>query len=384
MRYLLLRLKRFCGYITGFVFFVSGILKLMDPVGASLVMKEYFNFLHISFLEPTAMALGIFFAFAETAIGTGLITGVWRKTVAITAIAMQGFFTMVTIALVIFKPEMDCGCFGEAIHLTHGETFIKNLILLTLLLLYYIPKKHLGEIRKKKYISFALVMTSVIVFSVYSIIHLPLNDYTDYHAGASLKGENLPADSYSSVFIYEKDGQQSQFTIENLPDSTWTFVSTETTKTSEGEDIVSLSFYNEEGHYADSLALDGKEMIVSIYNTDVKDILYNNVYDFMRRAENAGFKTILLTSAPVDAPEGIRQFTADYKTLITLNRSNGGATYINDGIIIRKWSKKSLPADEELAKISEEDITEALIGNSHSSLTFQGFLLYVVAVMLLL
>lgn len=384
MRYLLLRLKRFCGYITGFVFFVSGILKLMDPVGASLVMKEYFNFLHISFMDSTAMAFGIFFAFAETAIGTGLITGVWRKTVAIAAIAVQGFFTMITFALVIFKPEMDCGCFGEAIHLTHGETFIKNLILLTLLLLYYIPKKHLGETRKKKYISFALVMTSVIVFSVYSIIHLPLNDYTDYHAGASLKGENLPADSYSAVFIYEKDGQQSQFTMENLPDSTWTFVSTETTKTSEGEDIVSLSFYDEEGHYADSLALDGKEIIVSIYDTDVKDILYDKVYDFMRRAENAGFKTILLTSVPVEAPEGIRHFTADYKTLITLNRSNGGATYINDGIIIRKWSKKSLPVAEELAKISEEDVTEALIGNSHSSLTFQGFLLYVFAVMLLL
>ena len=110
------------------------------------------------------------FALAEALIGAALITGVWKKPVALAAIALQGFFTLLTLALVIFTPEMDCGCFGEAIHLTHGETFIKNLILLTLLLLYYIPKKHLGETRKKKYISFALVMTSVIVFSVYSII----------------------------------------------------------------------------------------------------------------------------------------------------------------------------------------------------------------------
>ena len=34
MNYLLLRLKRFCGFVTGFVFFIGGILKLMDPVGA--------------------------------------------------------------------------------------------------------------------------------------------------------------------------------------------------------------------------------------------------------------------------------------------------------------------------------------------------------------
>ena len=50
MRYLLLRLKRFCGYIVGFVFFVSGFLKLMDPVGAGLVVDEYYSFMHIGFL----------------------------------------------------------------------------------------------------------------------------------------------------------------------------------------------------------------------------------------------------------------------------------------------------------------------------------------------
>ena len=46
MKYLLLRIKRFCGFITGFVFFIGGILKLMDPVGAGLVMGEYLDFMH--------------------------------------------------------------------------------------------------------------------------------------------------------------------------------------------------------------------------------------------------------------------------------------------------------------------------------------------------
>ena len=57
MRYLLLRMKRFCGFATGFVFFISGILKLMDPVGAGLVMKEYLDFLHIGFLSGIAKHL---------------------------------------------------------------------------------------------------------------------------------------------------------------------------------------------------------------------------------------------------------------------------------------------------------------------------------------
>jgi len=100
----------------------------------------------------------------------------------------------------------------------------------------------------------------------------------------------------------------------------------------------------------------------------------------MERAEDAGFKTLLLSSSEMDLPH----YIADYKSLITLNRSNGGATYINDGFIAGKWAKKSLPTQDQLAKISQEDVTESIIGNSRSSLAFQGFLLYVFAVMLLL
>ena len=32
-----MRLRRFCAFLTGFVFFISGIFKLLDPVGAGLV-----------------------------------------------------------------------------------------------------------------------------------------------------------------------------------------------------------------------------------------------------------------------------------------------------------------------------------------------------------
>ena len=109
MKQLLLRLKRFCGYIAGFVFFISGILKLMDPVGASLIMKEYFQFLHIGFINITATPAGIIFALAEALVGAALITGVWRRTIAMISIILQGLFTLLTTALVIFKPEMDCG-----------------------------------------------------------------------------------------------------------------------------------------------------------------------------------------------------------------------------------------------------------------------------------
>ena len=357
----------------------------MDPVGASMVMKEYYNFLHIGFMAPTAMVAGLFFAFAETTVGAGLITGVWRRIVASVAIGLQGLFTSLTLFLVIFNPTMDCGCFGEAIHLTHAETFIKNLVLLALLLAYYLPAKHLGHTSKKKYVSFGIVTASVVAFALYSLVYIPLNDYTDYRAGVSLNGESHGAESYTAVFTYEKDGIQETFGIDNLPDSTWTFVSAETIKSgSDDESTASLSFYDAEGNYADHLALDGKVIVISLYNPNVRLKDRNRIQRLIDAAAAEGFRPIVLAADYIDPFTGAGTFTADYKTLLTLNRSNSGATYINDGIIIRKWAKKSLPDSEELAMIYNEDVTETIIGDSHRSLAFQGFLLYVFAVMLLL
>ena len=78
-------------------------------------------------------------------------------------------------------------------------------------------------------------------------------------------------------------------------------------------------------------------------------------------------------------------YFSDYKTLITLNRSNAGVTFFSDGYLIRKWARRAAPDYEELHETAATAETETLIGHStHGSLTFQAFLLYVFAVMLLM
>lgn len=391
MRYLLLRLKRFCGFITGMVFFLSGIVKLMDPVGAGLVMKEYYDFLHLGFLAFSSKMMGVAFALAETLVGVALITGVWRKTTAMIALVMQGFFTFLTLLLVIFNPQMDCGCFGEAIHLTHWQTFFKNLVLLALILIYFIPSKHLGVTKKKKYVSFALVTVSVFAFTGYSLRHIPLVDFTAYKPGAELQaGASVNADEiYESVFTYEKEGVTEEFSLGHLPDSTWTFVSVDT-RLKEGHDdaLAELSFYNPETEeYMDTLAINGKVMIVSVYDTDMMERKWKKTENFIARAEAAGFKTLLLCADTADIPQTLKAktFISDYKTLISMNRSNTGATYFYNGQLIRKWGAASTPSADELKQIAESDATEIFIDHeSKGSLVFQGFLLYVSAIMLLL
>lgn len=384
MRYLLFRMKRFCGFAVGFVFFISGILKLMDPVGAGLVMKEYFHFLHIGFMDVTAKILGAALSLAEAVIGAGLITGVWRKVFAPVAVGFQAFFTLLTLLLVIFNPEMDCGCFGEAVHLTHMETFIKNVVIITLLLIYYIPVKYLGQTKRKKYVSFSLVTISVLAFGIYSWMFIPMADFTAFNPGTLINSTGNEK-VYESVFVYEKDGQEQNFSLEELPDTTWTFVKTEIILKGGADDVpATISIYDRNGNYADSLLNHGRVMAVTVYdNKSITEQEWAKIESFMQNAADAGFLSLLISADSGGQIPG--HYHSDFKTLITLNRSNGGAVYIDNGRIIRKWAAKKLPDHKDLATLSKEDSTDTFIGRDTSaSLAFQGFLLYVFAVMLLL
>ena len=139
-------------------------------------------------------------------------------------------------------------------------------------------------------------------------------------------------------------------------------------------------------------------MIVSIYNPKVRASAWERASKFLSLAEEEGFRPLLLvSSAPEEMDEiyaelpeyaeTLRRYLyfSDYKTLVTMNRSNGGVTYFSDGYLVRKWSVRGRPDKTELYEIYHGDDTETIIGSdAMGSLAFQGFILYVFAVMLLL
>ena len=392
-KYLLLKTRRFSGFICGFVFFLSGILKLMDPVGAGLVMDSYLDFLHIGFLGFASKPLAFLFALAETIVGTAMITGVWRRITAIIALSLQGFFTLLTILLAIFNPVMDCGCFGEFIHLTHVETLVKNLVICALLSYAYFPMRNLGRPLKRKYVSFGVVCTSVLAFSIFSLSRLPIIDFTDYEPGAQILSAdaNVADEAFDAMFIYEKDGVQQEFILENLPDSTWTFVSTQTIQNKDLKSSgATLSFYDNDKEYQDSLAVQGNVMVISIYDPQMRQKKWDAAARMAENARESGFNPMILVAGTPEQIKGkvtddIPVYFSDYKTLITLNRSNAGATWLSHGYIIKKWGHRAYPDQDDLLTYIKGNSTEAILeSNTKGSLLFQGFLLYVFAVMLLL
>lgn len=385
------RVRRFIAFIIGITFFVSGILKLMDPVGSGLIVDSYLDFMHLGFLKFGSKAFGIIFAAIETFLGAALMSGVYRKIAAIAILTLQCFFTILTLALVIFQPNTDCGCFGEAIELTHTETLGKNIFLLALMCGALLPFSRLGKPKKRKYISFYIVVLVSSAFAIYSGLFIPMIDYTDFRPSTELSvvADDDDKEEYTATFIYEKDGVQEEFTLSELPDSTWKYVSTKTEQKEVEEDngINDLSVYNKEGEYKDSIMAEGKIMVVSIYEPDLRDKQLERIIELTDDTMENDFQTIILSSEEDDFLE--EKFDSllysDRKTLMTLNRSNGGVTLFDDGVLIRKWANRALPNEEEIREYSEQESREIELERStNTHLAFQGFFLFVFAVLLLL
>lgn len=403
------KVRRLCAVIVGLVFFVAGILKLMDPVGSMLIVREYFSFLHLGFFRPAAGVVAEGFAFLETFLGVCLVTGVARKTAAWASTVVMAGFTLLTLLLWILNPQMDCGCFGEAVHLTHFQSFLKNVVLCVLILAAFLPYKEFGKPKKSKYVTFALTGAVVIFFAIYSLMFIPMLELTPFNLSSKLEAAAGIPDSgeeeYISTFVYEKNGKTGVFTLNNLPDSTWTFVETRTVRKQDHikeSSYPRLSFTDSTGEYRDTLAADGLVMTISVPEpARMKPKNWDNAARVLSDAAEAGFVPLLLVAGTPDsfaseiAHAGLERdksmllltsvYYSDYKTLISLNRSNGGAVYFNDGNIIRKWAGRSLPSSRRLAKLVRMDSTEVMLdADGKGRLYFEAFMLYSFVLMLIL
>ena len=350
-------IRRISAVLIGFVLFLAGVLKLMDPVGARLVVEEYLKFMHLDFLTGISGLIGSGMALLETLLGAALITGVWRKVVAVVTGVVLCFFTILTFFLYLRNPRMDCGCFGEAIHLTHLQSLLKNVVLMVLWAIACLPLRKQEQTRKIKYVSFPIVAISVCLFLLYSSLSIPLVEFTPFKAGTELM---LPED------------------IEDPTD----------------ENAPTLSLSDAAGEYVDEMLMEGDLLAVSVYAPEkLCPQEWEKIENLMRNAAGLGYTPLVLAASTPEAMEetvsspGILSATyfADRKKLLTLNRSNGGAAYIQDGLIVTKWGIRRLPDEQKLAELASIDVTESLLAeNNGDRLKFQAFLLYVFAVMLLL
>lgn len=225
-------LIRIIQWVVGLLFIFSGLVKANDPLGLSYKMQEFFEVWGLQALNSYTFAFAIVMNAFEIIAGIAVIIG-WRMRLFIWLLLLLiVFFTFLTGYAHFSGKIKSCGCFGDCLPLSSLQSFIKDILLLIFI---FILLLHLPQVRPafNDMTSNMIAVLVAIVFSFgfqwYTLRYLPVVDCLPYKKGNNLlELSKMPKDAvpdqYSFRFVYKKNGVQQQFTLTNLPDSSWTFV----------------------------------------------------------------------------------------------------------------------------------------------------------------
>ena len=352
-------------------FIFSGYVKAIDPLGTQYKLTDYLQAMGIGSLLPqwTLLVGAVLLAALEFSLGIFLLFAIRRHLVSKIVLALMSIMTLLTLWIVIANPVKDCGCFGDAVVLSNGQTFIKNIILLAIaLMLQKWPTSMVRFVSKKtQWIVINYTVIFALALSAWSLWDLPLFDFRPYHVGANIAQgmkipQGAPQPQFETTFILEKNGQQKEFTLDNYPDSTWTFVDSKTVQTAEGYVPPIHDFSIQDNKTGEDITQEVLNdtgytfLLISptlAYADDSNFGRIDQIYEF---AQDYGYRFICLTaSSDKDIAKwqditGAEYpfYTTDATTLKTMIRSNPGLMLLHHGTIIQKWSHNKLPQPEEL------------------------------------
>src|SRR5580658_2479699 len=123
--------------LVGILFIFSGLVKADDPLGLSYKMQEFFEVWNFHWLDHFTLAFSILMIVFEIVAGVAILLG-WRmKLFSWLILLLMIFFTFLTAYAYLSGKVRECGCFGDCIPLTAGESFTKDLVLLVLILILF-------------------------------------------------------------------------------------------------------------------------------------------------------------------------------------------------------------------------------------------------------
>lgn len=359
-----------CRIVIALTFILSGYVKAIDPLGTQYKIEDYLLAVNLLASVPHWLTLltSVLLSAVEFILGVMFFFAIGRRISSKTALVFMSLMTLVTVWLFIDNPISDCGCFGDAIHLTNGETLAKNiLLLLTAALLAWKPTDMVRFLSRG---NSTIVLDYSIIFiigtSLYSLYLLPQFDFRPYKVGTNiLESMTIPEGAeqpqYETTFIMKKDGVTKEFGLDNYPDSTWTFVDSKTVKMKEGyvPPITDFSIQTHHGEDITDSVLSSKGyqfLLIAPQLENADDSNFGQIDQIYEYAQDYGYPFYCLTSSSSKSIDHWQDITGaeypfchtDATVLKTMIRSNPGLILLKDGTIIQKWSHNSLPEEEQL------------------------------------
>lgn len=345
--------------IVGFLFIISGLIKLNDPVGFSFKLDEYFSeaVFGLTFLQPLALGLAVFLVIAEVVLGVLLLIGFKKKFTLWSLFLMILFFTFLTFYSAYFNKVTDCGCFGDALKLKPWESFIKDVVLLFFIVILMIGAKHIKSLTKFEPANYIIVLLTLLTcggIAYYVLNHLPIIDFRAYKVGVNIqKGMEIPEDApqpeYDITFTYKVNGENKTYgmnDLANLPADA-EFVSRDEKLLKAGFEppIHDFTIERDGANYADEYLEEPKLLMFVMYDLNKSsDAGLKKLQILAEQATSKGYKVIAMTASPIDLIDKVQtkyNYTFDFyfcdaTTLKTIERANPSIVVLEYGTIVQK------------------------------------------------
>ena len=363
----------------GGVFAFSGFTKAVDPWGTCYKITDYLTALGADRWSSTALFIAVSLAALEFIVGVLIIVGAYRRSAPMLALLMILVMTPLTLWLAVTDAVPDCGCFGDALHLSNLATFAKNVLLLLGIIYLLCFNTSLRSVYGPavQWVVIALSLAFVLAVAYYGYFKQPLIDYRPYPIGTRLvsavadSDEDEDEDEY--IFIYRKDSVEQEFTIDEVPDEEdgWEYVTRYHARRPHGKVIMQV------GNNPNSIAIldeDGNEVTLDVLGDSRRTVLLlfpdlaqvgvinsfalNELTDAALVADADVIGLTPATPAEVEQWKDVSMasypiYYMDDSELKMVARGNPAVVYLEDGTIVWKRTLSSLDDVEQPAELAE-------------------------------
>ena len=241
--------QNFCGTL----FVISGLVKIVDPLGTAYKMEQYFAQFEstfsetwMSFIAPifpalsnVSIAFSVIMIVFEIVLGIMLIIGDRHKLTAWLFFLLVLFFTILTgfTYFTGYVPQSenffdfaawgaysesnmrvtDCGCFGDFLKLKPKVTFLKDIVLMVPAIWFLLRSKHMHEVFTPKVRNYTVIGSTVLLtlFGLYNFVYdLPVVDFRPFQNGTEVRAEKQrQAEMVASapiIFIYRNPSDTTE------------------------------------------------------------------------------------------------------------------------------------------------------------------------------
>lgn len=351
----------------GATFIISGLTKMIDVWGFVYKIEQYLSVWDMPQTRSLVLAVAMALSGIEFLLGFFMITGCYKRTSAwLMTLIMLGMLPL-TFYIWVADPVSDCGCFGDFLVISNLATFLKNVVLMAMLIyLAFNNSKVTGLFTAySQWLVAFVAFLYILVIGLFGYHVQPLIDFRPYKVGTPLITSVSSADDEEPrfVFIYEKDGSQREFEEEELPDSTWTFVDRKEVGSTPDEERAFAVFDGDDDVTAEVLAPDSVHVLLLI--PELNDIDVSSTYlvnEMNRYVESRGGRMTGVVGTDDEGLELWRDlsmasydlFTAENTAIKEIARGNVSVVYMKDGII--RW-KRSLDSIDSDTFASPDDLT---------------------------